>query len=34
MKIHNNVYVAANVTFLTHDVMDGMVNTRKNEWGV
>lgn len=32
VNIHNNVYVAANVTFLTHDVMDGMFNTReKNE---
>lgn len=26
MNIHNNVYIATNVAFLTHDVMDGMFN--------
>ena len=30
MQIHNNVAVAANVTFLTHDIMNGVFNRNAN----
>lgn len=33
ISIHNNVYVAANVTFITHDVMEGMFNTIEKSMG-
>lgn len=30
MRIHNNVSVAANVTFVTHDIMEGVFNRNPN----